>query len=106
LQAPRVAVPALNRSEQLHVCERRVCAALGQHRSTQRKIPRGRDEEDRLTPDIIELARQYGRYGYRKIAELLRPKRGLIRVTRRLRCQANGSPLQPDWDSFIISIVM
>jgi putative transposase len=26
----------------------------------------------RLTADIIELARQYGRYGYRKIAELLR----------------------------------
>ena len=52
--------------------ERRACAALGQHRSTQRKIPRGREGEERLTADIIELARQYGRYGYRKIAELLR----------------------------------
>ena len=50
----------------------RACAALGQHRSTQRKIPRGREDEQRLTADIIELARQYGRYGYRKIAELLR----------------------------------
>src|SRR5262249_50931627 len=38
----------------------------------QRKIPRGREDEERLTADIIELARQYGRYGYRKIAELLR----------------------------------
>jgi len=57
---------------QLHVSERRACAALGQHRSTQRKIPRGREDEERLTADIIELARQYGRYGYRKIAELLR----------------------------------
>ena len=57
---------------QLHVSERRACAALGQHRSTQRKIPRGREGEERLTADIIELARQYGRYGYRKIAELLR----------------------------------
>src|SRR5215470_12325334 len=57
---------------QLHVSERRACAALGQHRSTQRKIPRGRADEERLTADIIELARQYGRYGYRKIAELLR----------------------------------
>jgi putative transposase len=28
--------------------------------------------EERLTADIVELARQYGRYGYRKIAELLR----------------------------------
>src|SRR5262249_39092805 len=57
---------------QLHVSERRACAALGQHRSTQRKIPRGREDEECLTADIIELARQYGRYGYRKIAELLR----------------------------------
>lgn len=32
----------------------------------------GRDDEERLTADIVELARQYGRYGYRKIAELLR----------------------------------
>src|SRR3954447_6401037 len=56
----------------LSVSERRACAALGQHRSTQRKIPQGRDDEERLTADLIELARQYGRYGYRKIAELLR----------------------------------
>ena len=40
--------------------------------STQRKVPRGREDEERLTSDIIELARQYGRYGYRKIAGLLR----------------------------------
>jgi putative transposase len=45
---------------------------LGQHRSTQRKPPRGRDDEERLTADIIALARQYGRYGYRKVAALLR----------------------------------
>jgi putative transposase len=51
---------------QLHVSERRACAALGQHRSTQRKVPRGRGDERRLTAD----ARQYGRY--RKIAALLR----------------------------------
>ena len=45
---------------------------LGQHRSTQRKVPRGRDDEERLTADIIALAREYGRYGYRKITALLR----------------------------------
>ena len=55
----------------MHVSERRACAALGQHRSTQRKAPRGREDDERLTADIIELARQYGRYGYRKIAGLL-----------------------------------
>ncbi len=50
----------------------RVCRVLGQHRSTQRKRPRGHDEEERLTADIVELARQYGRYGYRKIASRVR----------------------------------
>ena len=45
---------------------------LGQHRSTQRHAPWGRDDEDQLVTDMIELARQYGRYGYRRIAALLR----------------------------------
>jgi len=58
--------------QSLAISERRVCAALGQHRSTQRKAPRGRDDEEQLTADLIALARQYGRYGYGKIAELLR----------------------------------
>jgi transposase-like protein len=31
-----------------------------------RKVPRGRDDEEALTADIIALAREYGRYGYRK----------------------------------------
>jgi len=56
----------------LQVSERRACAALGQHRSTQRKLPQGRVDAEQLTADVIELARQYGRYGYRKIAALLR----------------------------------
>ena len=56
----------------MRVSERRACAALGQHRSIQRIVPRGRDDERRLTADIIELGRQYRRYGYRKIAGLLR----------------------------------
>ena len=51
----------------------------GNIRSTQRKVPRGRDDEERLTADIIELARQDGRYGYRKVVELLR--RGRLRQT-------------------------
>ena len=44
---------------------------LGQHRSTQRKIPGGRDEMA-LTADIVALATRYGRYGYRRITALLR----------------------------------
>ncbi len=35
-------------------------------------MPRGRDDEAALTADIIALAREYGRYGYRKITALLR----------------------------------
>ena len=62
----------------LAVSERRACTALGQHRSTQRKTPRGRDDEAALTADIVALARQYGRYGYRKIAELLRSWPGWV----------------------------
>ena len=53
------------------ISERRACRTLGQHRSTQRKVPRGRADEERLREDIIELARQYGRYGYRIVTGLL-----------------------------------
>jgi putative transposase len=49
------------------VSERRVCSVLGQHRSTQRTTPHGADHEAQLTDDIIVLARQYGRYGYRRV---------------------------------------
>ena len=64
------------------VSERRTCAALGQHRSTQRKVPRDQDDEARLTADIIELARQYGRYGYRKVTALLRDAGWLVNAKR------------------------
>ena len=56
----------------MKLSERRVCRVLGQHRSTQRRRPQGRADEERLVADMIELARQYGRYGYRRIAALLR----------------------------------
>ncbi len=51
--------------------ERRACRALGQHRSTQRKVPQGRSDEERLTDDIIKLADKYDRYGYRMVTGLL-----------------------------------
>ena len=57
---------------ELGLSERRVCRVLGQHRSTQRKIPATPDDEAALTADIISLALQYGRYGYRRITALLR----------------------------------
>ncbi len=80
---------------QLAVSERRVCAALGQHRSTQRRAPRGLDDEEALTADIIEFARKYGRYGYRKITALLRDAGWLVndkRVERIWRCEGLKVP--------------
>ncbi|MDU0343279.1 IS3 family transposase [Bosea rubneri] len=62
----------------LKVSERRVCRVLGQHRSTQRRIPHGREDEEKLIADIVELVRRYGRYGYRKIAVLLRSTAGWV----------------------------
>ena len=57
---------------QIEASERRVCRVLGQHRSTKRKLPFGRADEERLIADMIALARQYVRYGYRRIAALPR----------------------------------
>jgi transposase InsO family protein len=34
-------------------------------------VPRGADDDAGLTADIIELAKRYGRYGYRRITALL-----------------------------------
>ena len=58
--------------EQLGISERRACRVLSQPRSTQRRRPRTADDEAALTADIIALATQYGRYGYRRITALLR----------------------------------
>jgi putative transposase len=59
-------------ARRLGVSERRACAVLGQHRSTQRREPRAPDDEARLTAEIAELARRFGRYGYRRVTALLR----------------------------------
>ena len=45
---------------------------LGQHRTTQRRLQQGRADEERLIADMIERTRQFGRYGYRRGAALLR----------------------------------
>lgn len=67
---------------ELGLSERRVCRVLGQHRSTQRKIPTTSDDEAALTADIIALALQYGRYGYRRITALLREAGWLVNRKR------------------------
>ena len=62
--------------------ERRACAVLRQPRSTQRKPARGRDDELALTADIVELAKAYGRYGYRRITALLRQAGWVVNAKR------------------------
>ena len=55
----------------LPVSERQACQVLGQHRSTQRHPPKDDADEQWLTADIVALAKDYGRYGYRRIHALL-----------------------------------
>lgn len=64
------------------VSERFACRLLGQHRSTQRKKPETTDDEAALTADIIALAKQYGRYGYRRITALLRAAGWVVNFKR------------------------
>jgi putative transposase len=92
---PLVLSPARRRAgvkhvvETLGVSERFACRVIGQHRATQRIEPRTGDDEAALTADIIELARQYGRYGYRRITVLLNQagwavnKKRVARIWRR-----------------------
>ena len=64
------------------ISERFACRVLGQHRSTQRKISKTTDDEAALTAEIIALAIQYGRYGYRRITALLRNAGWVVNVKR------------------------
>jgi putative transposase len=52
--------------------ERWACRLVNQPRGTQRYRPTQREDEDPLTKAIIALAKQYGRYGYRRITALLK----------------------------------
>jgi putative transposase len=67
---------------QYGVSERLACRVLGQHRSTQRKIPKQPEDEAALTADIIALATQYGSSGYRRITALLREAGWLVNTKR------------------------
>jgi len=62
--------------ERFDVSQRRACRLLGQNRSTQRqkakKTKEAKEEEERLTRQLLELVRQHPRYGYRRVWALLR----------------------------------
>ena len=54
------------------VSERKACAVLGQHRSTQRSGPRVRDGEAKLVAAMKQVAKKHPRWGYRLVAGRLR----------------------------------
>jgi putative transposase len=57
--------------EKYTLSERTACRIVRQPRGTQRYVPTLRPDEDQLTRNIIYLASEYGRYGYRRVTALL-----------------------------------
>jgi putative transposase len=58
--------------EKHDLSERHACRLVNRWRGTQRYLPIQRVDEDAQTRDIITLASEYSRYGYRRITALLR----------------------------------
>ena len=58
--------------QKLDTSERRTCKTIGLGQSTQRYSSTVKNDDERLRLAMIRLAKQYGRYGYRKITQLLR----------------------------------
>jgi transposase InsO family protein len=54
------------------VSERRACLVLSQVRATHRRERPPPEEEQRLVRQMVELATEYGRYGYRRVTAMLR----------------------------------
>lgn len=54
------------------VSERRACRVTGQHRSTQRYAPRVVSDERALLKEMKAMAAKHARFGYRRVAALLR----------------------------------
>lgn len=53
------------------VSERRACKLIGQARTTQRYQSKTNEEKEKLRDRVIDLASEYGRYGYRQVTNLL-----------------------------------
>ena len=58
--------------QKLDTSERRTCKTIGLARSTQRYRSTVKNDDEGLRLAMIRLAKQYGRYGYCKITQLLR----------------------------------
>ena len=66
----------------LDVSERRACRALGQPRSTQRYPKLVPEDEELLRAQVVALASDYGRYGYRRVTALLRNQGWIVNHKR------------------------
>lgn len=71
--------------EEFAVSERRACEVLNQPRSSQRYESQPRDDEESLRKRMRALAGQRPRFGYRRIAALLRRESWRASATRILR---------------------
>ena len=58
--------------QRFEVSQRRACRVIQLARATQQYRPVEKADEEALVNDIIRLTTQYGRYGYRRIAAMLR----------------------------------
>ena len=47
------------------------CRIVGQPRGTRRYVPTLKPDEDELTRNIVLIAANYGRYGYRRVTAML-----------------------------------
>ena len=68
--------------KELGVSERRACRVIGQPRSTQRYQQRPADDEELLAKRLVELASEYGRYGYRRVTAMLRNEGWIVNHKR------------------------
>lgn len=57
--------------KKLDISERKACRVIGQLRTTQRYEKVIDPEREKLRAKIIELAKEYGRYGYKTITSML-----------------------------------
>ena len=68
--------------QELGVSERRACRVIGQPRSTQRYQQRPADDEELLTKRMVELASEYGCYGYRRVTAMMRNEGWIVNHKR------------------------
>ncbi len=71
--------------ERYSTSERKACALVGLSRSSWRYESPSREEEAPFRAEVIRLASQYGRYGYRMIAGLMRNGGWLLATPDRVR---------------------